>query len=252
VDAGPVAGYFASSTGVTTVVRTDGTILSVANGQTISLSSSSIGDFISTAFSFDGRKIAMTSGSVSNPQTSIFDTQSRTWTQLSMGMLSPAWSPLDYRLAFLRDGGTGSESLNVIDLSKTRPAPTVLGTWFVQDMELQWNMPGTIMLSGRPSAFDNTSVLAFNLVKATIAPVVVSRAGFSAIWNAVPQMGLAFGTTPAQRGGHLQLIDATGAVFQNLSFLTLPSKCAFGQMIVAYRNGSPVRFSELGQVVDGV
>ena len=231
VDSGPVAAYFANSTGTVTVVRSNGAIVQIANGQAVSLSSSSISDIISAAFSYDGRKIAISYGSAANPQTSVFDAQSRTWTQLSMGMLSPVWSPLDYRLAFLRNGGNGTESLNVIDFSKAKPTASTLGTWYVQDMALQWTMSSTIILSGSPSARADVSALAFNTVKSTLTPIVVSRAGFSAIWNGTPSMGLAFSTTPAQRGGHLQLIDVQGATLQNLSFLTLPLKCAFGQAI---------------------
>jgi hypothetical protein len=219
--------------GTVTVVHTDGTILSTTNGQTLSLSSSSINDLISAAFSYDGRKVAVVSGSISNPQTSIFDVQNRAWTQLSMGALSPAWSPIDYRMAYLRNGGNGTESLSMIDLSKAKPAPAVVGTWYMQDMGVQWTIPGTIMLSGRPSAYDDTSVLAFDLAKGTIAPVMISRGGFSAIWNATPQIGLSLSTTPAQRGGRLQFIDTSGATLQNLSFVTLPSKCVFGQAIGA-------------------
>jgi hypothetical protein len=230
LDSGPVAAYFVNASGTAILVRPDGTIVAIASGQSSSLSSSSISNLIAAVFSRDGRKIAISSGNVQNPQTSIFDTAARSWTQLSMGTLSPAWSPSDMRLAYLRDNGDGTETLGTLDFSKTKPAPVALGTFYVQDMVLDWPAPGTILLSGRPSAYAQNSILAFDIAKKTLAPIVVARGGAYAVWGGSTSTvrGLGFSTTQTQLGGHLQLIDLNGDALQNFSFLTLPSKCVFG------------------------
>lgn len=40
-------------------------------------------------------------------------------------------------------------------------------------------------------------------------------------------IGLSFVSGQSNRGGYIQLIDTLGDTLQNLTFLTLPSKCAF-------------------------
>jgi hypothetical protein len=236
LDAGPVAAYFvntspsSTASGTVTLVRPDGTITLIGGGQSASLSSSSVNRFITAVFSHDGRKIAISSGDVSDPQVSIFDVAARSWMPLGMGLLSPVWGPNNLRLAYLRANSDGTETLYALDFGKARPASVSLGTFYVEDMALDWVSPNEILLASRPSAYTQSALLAFNVAQKTLTSVVPARAGFYSTWgvNASGTYGLAFSTSQAERGGHLQLIDQTGAALQNLSFLTLPSKCTFG------------------------
>ena len=233
IDANPVLAYFPAASGTVFAVRPDGGVVAFANGGVSILSTSSFSNVSDAVFSHDGRKVVVMSGYPQNVKASVFDVSLRTWTQLPAGASLPSWSPLDYRLAYLRDNGDGSVSLMTWDAAKAKPSPIMLTTLYVQDMSVQWANPNTIMLSSRPSAYANGSVLAFDMQRKTVAPVIVSRSGLDVIWSTSPFEGLSFSASQASRGGHLQLIDATGAVLQNFTFLTFPSKCAFAQAMMA-------------------
>ena len=58
-------------------------------------------------------------------------------------------------------------------------------------------------------------------------------------------MALAFTAGPVQRGGNLQFIDSAGDTLQNLSFITLPSKCVFAQGLVMPTSTSVIATSSV-------
>ena len=233
VDASPVLAYFPTASGTVLAVRPDGSVVTFANGGVSVLSTSSMSNVSDAVFSHDGRKVVVMSGYSQSMKASVFDTVLRTWTQLPLGISSPSWSPTDYRFAYLRDNGDGSASLMTWDAGKAKSSPVTLATLYVQDMGVQWVSPGTIILLSRPSAYANGSILSFDTLQRTIAPVIISRPGLDAIWSTSPFEGLAFSAAQASRGGHLQLVDGAGAVLQNLTFITFPSKCTFAQAMMA-------------------
>ena len=103
-------------------------------------------------------------------------------------------------------------------------------------MAVSWADGNDLALVSRPSAYTDGSALVFNIVKKALSPIVINRLGLEAAWNSAtssPVSGLIFFTSQSQRGGRLQLVNLQGDVLQNISFLTLPTKCAFGTTVQA-------------------
>jgi hypothetical protein len=226
---GPVSNYFVDGQNNILVVEPDGTIEEGANNQTSTLSSTPIENLIGTDFSYDGKKILVNFGDVNNPQSSIFDVAMKAWTPLPQGLISPKWSPSDYRIAYLSNGST--TALFTLDPTNLKKAPVRLLTLNAQDLTLRWLNGTQITLSGRPSAYAPTSIVLFDAAKNTLTPIVLGQNGAESIWSGVssstPALGLVFAGGGSGQSYSLSLENTSGTVLQNLNFLTLPSKCVF-------------------------
>lgn len=235
---GPVFNYFVDKQNNTFIIAPDGAISEVASGQSSQasvLSSTPIENLISAAFSYDGKKILVNFGSSGNPQSSIFDIATKAWTPLPQGLISPRWSPSDYRIAYLLGGAV--TSLSTIDAANLKKAAVLLTTLDVQDFALtQWFGKSQFILSGRPTAYVPTSVLLFDASKSTVVPLISNQNGAESLWIGPTSSTAALGLVFIQKGSTshaLQLISTAGASLQTLSFITLPSKCLFNVEQVA-------------------
>ena len=243
----PAFDYFVDAQNNVILVQPNGTIEAVANGQVTSLSSTTIANVISASFSYDGKKVLVSSGDPANPQTSIFNIASSSWTPLPQGMQSPAWAPSDSRIAYLSTvSATGVSSVVVFDASAKKIATTTLLSLNAPDLTLRWFNKSQLILSDRPSVFVGGSALLFDMVSKSLTPLVSEAPGMEGIWeNAVATgttgMGLVFTSDATARGGHLTLNDLSGNVIQNLKFSTLPTKCAFASEMIA-ASTTPILF----------
>ncbi len=225
VSDGPVLDYFVNNANVVTVVRPDGTIESISNGATSSLSAATISNIITASFSYDGKKILVSSLVGTTTQTSVFDIASQKWTTLPDNMENPVWSPTNDEVAYLATDGYGSETLDTINAAAANPRPVTLTTLAMENMLLQWPMANTLIVSDRPSAFIADSIWKFNIPSRTLSSVVFEKLGTESSWNASGS-ALIFFAGGNNSGGTLVLQDPAGN--RNLlSFGTLPSKCVF-------------------------
>jgi len=189
-------------------------------------------NFIAGGFSYDGTKAVISFGDPQNPQTSVFDVATETWTPLPTGLVSPVWSPADYRLAYLATGANGTESLTTLDVSKATNKPVTLLTLHASDLTIAWLNKNQIVLSDKPSAYVPSSAWLYDLTKGTLTPLVMEEPGLETAWSGTPvgsssPMGLVFAAGNTAVGGSLSLVDLSGNAVTNLTLETLPSKCLF-------------------------
>ncbi len=240
----PVLNYFVDAQNNLTIVEPNGKIARITNGEAAFLSSAEIASVISAGFSYDGTKIFVNFGDPANPQTSIFDSATKAWTPLVVGIISPTWSPSDYRLAYLKANADGTESLATLDASRPTAKPVVLFSPNIQDVTIVWPTKNQIVFRDKPSGYVQGSVWSYNPQKQTIAQPVPAGYGLETLWsNATNSVGLAFSGSGGGRGGSLALINPATANSQNLNFLTLPSKCAFNYEPIPTPSSTPVSTS---------
>ncbi len=224
----PALDYFVDNRNNAVVIEPDGTVAGIANNNTDIISSSKIQNIISAAFSYDGAKLLVSFGDARDPQTSVFDINTKSWMALPTGMVSPRWSPADDRIAYLRSNANGTATLATLDASKTKNNITAVATLHVQDISLLWPSKNRILFYDRPSIYADGSVWSFDLQKKSLTPVIIGQRGLETIWsNTTTTMGLAFIGNASQYGGQLQLVDGFGNTIEQLRFLTLPPKCLF-------------------------
>jgi len=228
----PVVGYFVDPQNNAFIIKTSGVITKITAGQSVDLSSLEIQGVLAGSFSFDGTKALVSFGDVTNPQASVFDLATKAWTSLPKGLLSPTWAPSDTRIAyFTASSAANTITLTTIDAANLKKAPVPLITLHMQDVTLRWLDKNRLIIADKPSALVANSAFLFDLQKRTLIPLIAEVNGADSIWtgasSSTPEIGLVFGSGPANRGGHLSLTDVSGTDTKNLDILTLPSKCAF-------------------------
>ena len=212
VSDGPALDYFVNNANVVTVVRPDGTIESIANSATSSLSNATIPNIITASFSYDGKKILVNSLVGTTTRTSVFDIASQKWTVLPDNMESPVWSPANNEIAYLAPSGYGAETVDTINAGAANPRPVTLTTLTMENMLLQWPMANTLILSDRPSAFVAGSIWKFNIPSRALSSVVFEGLGAESIWNASGS-ALLFSGDGNNAGGALALQDPAGICY---------------------------------------
>ncbi|HVO28520.1 MAG TPA: hypothetical protein VMT81_00870, partial [Candidatus Paceibacterota bacterium] len=228
----PVLDYSVDGANVVTAIEPNGEIIQVANGQTETVSSLPVQDILNAGFSYDGTKVLVNFGDPTNPQTSIFDLATKTWTPMPAGWQSPVWSPSDYRVAYRTDSPNGTESFATFDTSKPKGTPTTALTLHAQDMVPAWPWKNQLAVFTKPTAYAAGSAWLYDLQKKTLAPVAIEVPGLEIAWNDAPASStvpsaLRFAGGTAGYGGSLALINLSQDQVQRLSIATLPSKCSF-------------------------
>jgi hypothetical protein len=224
------------------VVEPNGKIAEVTSGQVNFLSSSEIQSVLSAGFSFDGKRAFVNFGDPGSPQTSIFDVKAKAWAPLTAGIVSPVWSPADSRIAYLKNNTDGTVSLATLDTSKTMSKSVTLINFMMQDLAVTWPNKSQIVLSDKPSIYAQGSAWLFDFQKGTLTQAIAPNFGLEAAWSATTStMALAFWSEINGLGGSISLVSPVTSNIQNLTFLTLPSKCTFNY------ETSPAATSTLGK-----
>ncbi len=226
----PVLDYFVGAGNTITAIEPTGEIVSIAGGQSTTINSSTINDIISASFSYDGRKILVSFGDPANPQSSVFDIISETWTALPQGLQSPRWSSSSYQIAYFSTTAGGKLALSILNAANLKTAPSTLLTLAASDLDLQWVSKNQFVLSDKPTSYDNGSIWLFNAQTNALSALVYEAPGLEGLWsnNTSTPYGLVFFDGPAGQSPTLQLQALYGnAPTQALSLLTLPSKCLF-------------------------
>jgi hypothetical protein len=231
VASGPILDYFVDPQNNITIIRPSGEIVTISGNQSSTLSSNAINNIISTGFSSDGKKLLVNFGDTNNPQTTIFDVTSKTWTALPQGLHSPRWSPLGgYQIAYLNDPGTGISALSVIDAGNLKSGTATLITLNITDPSLQWITKTQFVLSDKPSVQTLGSSWLFNSQTKALTPITYEMLGGESIWGGTTTtIGLSFFENPNSQKMEFRLEDANGNNLHDLNFLTLPTKCTFNE-----------------------
>lgn len=229
--------YFIDAANTAILVKPDGTIESIANGKTSDLSTTTISNIISVAFSYDGKKILVTMRNGTITLSSVLDLTTKSWLSLPNGIQSPVWSPTNYQIAYLAPSNSGTETLMTIDAGIINAKPTLITMLDMEDMGLQWPNKNTIIISDRPSAYTTGSIWLFNISSGTLSSIIYENLGVESLWSA-SDSALIFSAKSTNAGGQLVFQNATGAQ-KILSFMTLPSKCAFGTPVAASDTANP-------------
>jgi hypothetical protein len=233
ISTNPTLDYFVDAANTVTAIEPDGTIIQVVNGHAATISSIVMQNIINASFSYNGAKILVSFGDPTNPQTSVFDIAAKAWTPLKQGLLSPAWSPSDYRIAYLTNNTNGTESFATVDASKLNPAPILITGLHAQDLAVTWAAKNELVFYTKPSSFVPGSAWLFDLQKTTLTPIALEAPGLALLWSgpafvrSIAAQALEFTSGASGLGGSLALMDQSGNITQRLRFLTLPSKCSF-------------------------
>ena len=181
----PALDYFVDAANTVTLIKTDGTVESIANGKTTAIGSSTISNVVSAALSYDGKKVLEVSRVGTTTQSNVLDLASQVWTSLPDNIQNSVWSPINYQIAYLAPSNSGAETLMTIDEARTPNAKpisiTLLG---MEDMLLQWPNENTIAISDRPSAYTTGSVWLLTISSKTLSSVVYENLGTESLWNA--------------------------------------------------------------------
>lgn len=231
----PVLDYFVDPKNNIIAIQPNGTVISISNGQTTVLNSSTMVDIISASFSFDGKKALVNFGDPTNPQTTLFDEKTNTWTALPEGMQSPQWSPsANYQISYLSAVGTGKLSLSMINAANLKSGVATLLTLNANDMTLQWPTKTQFIISDKPTFYTSGSAWLFNSLNSALAPIIYENNGLESIWSHTTNtIGLVFSAGSSGRNRSLQLENPAGTSLQQLNLSTLPSKCLFDPEMTA-------------------
>jgi hypothetical protein len=232
----PTLDYFVNASNAVTAIQPDGEVDQISGGNVTTLSSLQVPNILSASFSYDGTKILVSSGNPTAPTVSVFDVATAAWSPLGTGWQSVAWSPVDYRVAYVKTNANGTETFATINAANLKAAPVTLLTLHAQDLTVAWPLKNQLILSTQPSALVAGSAWSFTLSSASLAPIVYETPGLATIWNSgataaattssIP-FGLQFSSGNDGLGGYLTLIDDYGNTLQQIKFVTLPSKCSF-------------------------
>lgn len=228
-----VIDYFIDNHNNATIVEPGGEISTVSNNNTNIISSLGISNIISTGFSYDGAKLLVNFGDPNNPQTSVFDINTKSWTPLPTGMISPRWSPTDYRIIYLKNNSNGTETLATTDASKIKNGSLTITTLYIQDVSLVWLSKNKVLFCDKPSTYTQGSIWSFDLQKKSLVPITIDQSGVEATWsNTTTTIGIEFISNISEYGGKLELVDGSGNKIEQFKSLTLPQKCLFSQYAI--------------------
>lgn len=225
----PALAYHVSEKGVVTIIQPNGEVVRVANGQKSSLSGTTISDVHYASFSKDGERALIVFGSREVPQASVFDVTSKSWKPLPKDVKNPVWSPdeNDHRIVYLAERNDAVE-LMTLDLAQSAATPRSHVRVHGLDLGLSWPNADTVFLSERPSVWHQGSIWRWSFRARTLTPHILDQQGLISKWSDVPGLGLVFYANQNEQGGILNLIEE-GIGTRRFSFVTLPSKCAFGK-----------------------
>lgn len=233
----PVFDYFAKNAGEAVFIEPNGHVSSLLGGRSSVVSSETIDGLMRAQFSHNGSYLLVKSRVGNNAQFKILNLAQRTWTPVPTGTREAAWSPSDDRLLLLLEKGATNELaiFNAANPSTKLQSLTPLDTI---DVSLMWPHPLTIIIESRGSSLSEGFVLVFSIKDKVFTGSVENQLGLISLWNGGGTRGLLWTSNNTKRGGELSLVNQLGTLVHNLTFKTLPSKCAFGSTARASGNAT--------------
>ncbi len=207
-------------------IKTSGEVVQIKNGAESVLSASKANaEILSILPSFDGSWILEKWGNNSDPSFSLYDTSKNSWIPAPK-MKSADWSPNSLQIAYLEDAGdkTNLGLLKVPGLKKQTLASLVL-----EDVEITWLNPNEIIISDKPSKFNDGSVWKFKIREKTFTPLISEESGPWIKWDKDMNQGVKLNLKTNQT----EVINNKGELIKTLPFAAFPNKCIFdGDLIL--------------------
>ncbi|MFA6136231.1 MAG: hypothetical protein WC705_02645 [Candidatus Paceibacterota bacterium] len=198
-------------------------------GESEPFTSSSFGAPLNITQNKDGNRIVV---KFSSKKFVILDVTKKVWQDVGSDVSSVSFSPDGKSIAYLKDG-FGTQSLYVVDLSKTTRTATLVSQLSAQDFNVDWIESNKILLVSKPSNGIIGEVWAVNLTSKTISSFGKGK-GYSSIFSTLHNFGLSF-VSSLKSQMEVDLIDKSGKKLADVSFSTLADKCSFSlQQKVAY------------------
>lgn len=226
----PVFDYWtASSSQEIFYINPDGKIAKIGVPQNTYLSEQAIKNLNFVLPSPDGQKIIAAFGDPHQPQFSIFDMASSTWSPLPLDIKSVAWSPEGKRLAAIINQNNQTD-LVILDLAKylssdpkqkAKASTMLIKNFSLHDLKMEWTKPDTMIFSDKSS--NSTMGSAWRLDFAKLAnpafsEIVSPGAGLMIQWLK-EDLGLKF------QNQQSSLINWAGQLINSFSLMVLPDKC---------------------------
>lgn len=156
------------------------------------------------------------------PTFSIFNTVTNAWQPLPEGTIAAAWAASTSQLVYL-DGKAGS--LKILNAASQKTQEVIKLNQ--KDVKLYWVNPSTVLIQISASSIEMPSSLwSLDLKTKLLKPLFKDELGMALSWSLTGNYGLKL--VNISRIPRVSLINQAGGVLKDLSFVTLPEKCAFG------------------------
>jgi hypothetical protein len=228
----PIAGIsaVAQAAVIDYAINSQGVVFIASNGAVILASSTetvgqaNFGNILSAQFSPNGKWLLVEAGNKDAATWNLLDVAKKTWKSIQANTSEMAWSQNSSQLAYL-GRRTNGNTLNTY--TPATGAIKTLLTLSAPDLKIVWKDASHILIMDRPSSLVSGSVWEFGTTAGTLTQFVTNTLGVDLLWGGVKSGGLLFKAGPT--GGTLSVINSSGSALQGMSFLTLPSKCVFGE-----------------------
>lgn len=230
----PLLGYSIDGDGNIIGAQPDGAIVRVIKGDASVTGNAPIFSLRYASVSYDGGKVLVLGEEGVGTAASVFDASSSQWRSLG-SVARAAWSPTDVRIAYVAPRSLGW-SLFTVDTKSNASKPLTLVSFAHEGLFPAWVFPKKIFLYEKPSASTESSIFKFDTDKKTLTRIVQGK-GAHATWDTEALRGVVF-IANDRGGGSLSLVDSDGNIEKRLSFVTLPSKCAFETKMLEPQAGS--------------
>ncbi len=226
----PVLDYWTASTSQEIFyVNSEGKIAKIGTPQNTYLSEQTIKNINFILPSPDGQKVVFAFGNPHQPQFSIFDLASSTWSPLPLEIKSVAWSPEGKRLAAIINQNNQTD-LVILDLAKyfssdpkqkTKASTILIKNFSLQDLKMSWLRPDAMIFTDKPSNSVMGSAWRLDFPKPAspaFTEIVAPGNGLMIKWLK-EDLGLKF------QNQQSSLINWAGQTINNFSIMVLPDKC---------------------------
>lgn len=228
----PIAGIsaVAQAAVIDYVVNPGGVTFIASNGAIISASSTeaigqaNFGDILDARFSPDGKWLLVKSGDSNLISWNLLDIAKKTWKGIQANTAEMVWSQSGNQLAYFANR-SNANSLDVY--TPATGATKTLLTLSAPDLRPGWKDASHIFIMDRPTSLVAGTIWEFGVNAGALTPFATDAAGAEILWGGAKSGGLLFRAGPTS--GALTIVDSAGITTQSASFLTLPSKCVFGE-----------------------
>lgn len=214
-----IKNYFVNSKNEVFVVDDLGKIIKITNGKIEIINDSFSGIPRRVIFSVNGEKVLIDFSDL----ISIFDIKNNSWRQLNPDSFG-AHLDLNNNVYYFQKESAGN-SIFKLDLSKDNSKPQKLIQLNILDSYLIPKNKDELFIVSKPSSLAYGSVLLFNNNKKDLS-LLYEAQGIDFSWDSKTQNGLFLSSGQLNQGGFLFWVNKNLTI-QQLSFLTLPSKCIF-------------------------
>jgi hypothetical protein len=224
----PVFDYWiASSTQEIIYINKDGKIGRI--GQDKFISEQTIKDLDYAQISPDGQNILVAFGDPHQPQFSILNLITDSWSPLPLEIKSATWSPEGKRLAAVINQNE-QNNLVILDLAKYlsndpkqkgKSFTIIVKNFSLQDLKMDWLTPDEIFFTDKPSGLVEGSAWRLNFAKptnTTFTEIIPPGNSLMIKWLK-DDLGIKF------QNQQSSLINWAGQTINNFSVMVLPNKC---------------------------